>query len=175
MNYKSLDFLGYPKYRIGEDGSIWRYWPQKKNRKKAGWIELATATTNKKYGYKQVTLYDGKGGRGQNFLLHQLVLFAFVGFCPDGMEACHFDGNGANNCLSNLRWDTIKNNQLDRKHQGTYHCGSKVRSNKLDESQVKQIKQLLLNGVSQSSVGKMFNVSRYTIYHIFHNNTWKHV
>jgi len=46
-------------------------------------------------------------------LVHLLVLEAFVGPRPDGMEACHYDGNKTNNRLSNLRWDTKAANAED--------------------------------------------------------------
>jgi HNH endonuclease len=45
--------------------------------------------------------------------VHTLVLQAFVGPCPAGMEACHYDGDKANNKLGNLRWDTKRANELD--------------------------------------------------------------
>lgn len=56
------------------------------------------------------------------------MLTAFVGPRPDGMVTCHNDGNPANNNLSNLRWDTQSNNQLDAVKHGTHplaaatHC-----------------------------------------------------
>lgn len=45
--------------------------------------------------------------------VHRLVLEAFVGPCPAGMEACHGKGGNRDNRLSNLRWDTYSNNALD--------------------------------------------------------------
>lgn len=47
--------------------------------------------------------------------VHVLVLEAFVGPCPAGMEGCHFDGDPTNNALANLRWDTREGNWHDRK------------------------------------------------------------
>lgn len=61
--------------------------------------------------------------------VHPLVLEAFVGPRPPGMEACHADGNKTNNALSNLRWDTKRANELDAIRLGTRpdpdrtHCG----------------------------------------------------
>lgn len=63
-------------------------------------------------GYQIVNLY--KQGIKKDFMIHCLVLEAFIGFCPKGMQACHKDNNRANNNLSNLRWDTPQNNHLDR-------------------------------------------------------------
>lgn len=61
-------------------------------------------------------------------LVHRLVLEAFVGPCPDGMECCHNDNNRLNNLVSNLRWDTRYNNVQDTRAAGTHwqtkknHC-----------------------------------------------------
>ena len=52
--------------------------------------------------------------------IHRLVLLAFVGPVPPGMECCHFDGDATNNYLSNLRWDTRLNNQRDSIRHGTH-------------------------------------------------------
>lgn len=53
--------------------------------------------------------------------VHTLVLEAFVGPRPAGKEACHWDGNPANNLLANLRWDTRSANQFDSVRHGTHH------------------------------------------------------
>lgn len=57
-------------------------------------------------------------------MVHRLVLEAFVGPCPPGMETCHADDNPSNNHLSNLRWDSRRENMLDRVRNGIHHYGS---------------------------------------------------
>lgn len=64
--------------------------------------------TKNKAGHLYVTL-----GRGVNKTVHWLVITAFIGSRPAGKECCHNDGNPANNCVSNLRWDTHKENARD--------------------------------------------------------------
>lgn len=60
--------------------------------------------------------------------VHRLVLIAFVGPPPDGMEVCHNDGDPTNNVLSNLRWDTRTGNMRDAVDHRTHvnarksHC-----------------------------------------------------
>ena len=54
-----------------------------------------------------------------NRKVHHLVLETFVGSCPTNMEACHYDGDAANNNLTNLRWDTKANNSKDSIRHGT--------------------------------------------------------
>lgn len=58
-------------------------------------------------------------GRTRRVLTHRLVLSAFVGPCPRGMEGCHNDGNPGNASLDNLRWDTKLGNYADKKRHGT--------------------------------------------------------
>ena len=75
--------------------------------------------------YDIVTLTRG-GRRGAPGMIeempyvHTLVLEHFVCPRPEGMEACHNDGNGMNNHIDNLRWDTHKNNMQDQLRHGTH-------------------------------------------------------
>jgi hypothetical protein len=68
-----------------------------------------------------VALVNGRrenGGREEYPTVHRIVLEAFVGPRPDGMEACHNNGNACDNRLTNLRWDTKLSNAADRrKHE----------------------------------------------------------
>jgi hypothetical protein len=82
--------------------------------------------------YKGVLLAPGKtgdrvtvalcDGTPKSFYVHDLVLTTFKGPCPPGKECCHWDGNGTNNILSNLRWDTRSENTYDRVRHGTHHA-----------------------------------------------------
>lgn len=58
--------------------------------------------------------------------VHRLVLEAFVGPCPDGMEGCHNNGDPANNRVENLRWDTHANNMHDVIEHGTSFQAAKT-------------------------------------------------
>lgn len=68
-------------------------------------------------GYERVSLQ--RNGHLENVSVHRLVLLAFIGPCPEGMEACHNDGDKRNNHLSNLRYDTSSANHLDRNRHGS--------------------------------------------------------
>jgi hypothetical protein len=89
-------------------------------------------------GRLQVDLY--RDGRKQQCQLHRLVLFAFVGPCPEGMEACHSDGDPTNNRLENLRWDTRAGNHADKIQHGTHSRGTRHKMARLTESQVLSIR-----------------------------------
>lgn len=69
---------------------------------------------NHKFGYKTVTL-SNSGTTTSYYLVHKLVLEAFVGPCPPGMVCRHFpDRNPANNNLTNISWGTPSQNIQDQ-------------------------------------------------------------
>lgn len=73
-----------------------------------------------RYGYSKACL--SKDGAKWNAGVHRLVLMAFVGPCPDGMEACHNNGEPTDNRLSNLRYGTKSENRRDTiSHGNDFH------------------------------------------------------
>lgn len=77
-------------------------------------------------GYRKVILWHN--GRTEHIYVHRLVLTAFVGPCPEGMEACHGNAVRDDNRLENLRWDTGSENIRDIVRAGNHpeakktHC-----------------------------------------------------
>jgi hypothetical protein len=61
-----------------------------------------------------------------NASIHRLVLEAFHGPCPKGMQCCHLDGDPQNNRVDNLRWGTPKANAGDREFHGRTARGWKL-------------------------------------------------
>lgn len=76
------------------------------------------------FGHVQVQLY--LEGVSTVLQIHRLVLQAFLGPCPEGMEGCHNDGDPSNNRLDNLRWDTRSENMLDKRIHGTHNMGRRT-------------------------------------------------
>lgn len=74
-------------------------------------------------GYHRYTLSLAKKRRQDR--AHTLVLVAFVGPRPDGLEGCHNDGNPGNNRLDNLRWGTRSSNAKDRVMHRTHNMARK--------------------------------------------------
>lgn len=122
-----------------------------------------------------VALY--KNGLSSTFRVHTLVLSTFISIKPEGMECCHNDGNPLNNDISNLRWDTRSNNQLDRRLHGTVPemKGFKGTHVKFKECEVWMIKKLLHFGIRNHILTKMFSTSASQIYMIAHGKTWINV
>jgi hypothetical protein len=101
--------------------------------------------------------------------VHRLVLEAFIGPAPDGCEACHYDGNPANNRLDNLRWDTKAANQRDIDRHGTRsppptHIGEKHPLAKLRAEDVAYIRAR--GPGDAAALAARFGVSRKTIYRV---------
>lgn len=70
-----------------------------------------------KSGHRSVTLARLNGETTRKYV-HRLVLETFVGPCPEGMEACHWNDIPDDNRLSNLRWASRTDNMYDRSRNG---------------------------------------------------------
>ena len=75
-------------------------------------------------GYKIVVVQAGE--RRSALRVHRLVLAAFVGPCPEGMQVCHGDGDRTNNSLGNLRYGTASENRIDSVVHGTHPHAAKT-------------------------------------------------
>jgi hypothetical protein len=106
-------------------------------------------------------------------LVHRLVLEAFVGPCPDGMEACHWDGNPGNNRPGNLRWDTHKNNHLDKIRHGRSGRGELRSTARLTNWEAAWIKRFARHGfATRSYLAEMFKVPETSINSIVYGKSW---
>jgi len=130
------------------------------------------------YGHLKVRLY--KNGIGENFSVHRLVLRAFVGNCPVGMETCHNDGIASNNKLENLRWDTRLSNNHDMIKHGTQFLSRGVLNGraKLKEEQIKDIRNKYRHrskNANACAIAREYGVSPQQVYNIVKNNAWRHI
>lgn len=105
-------------------------------------------------------------------LVHRLVLEAFVGLCPKGMECRHLNGIKTDNKLANLAWGTRNENMQDRIKNGNINRGEQRWSSKLTESDVFEIREKLSMGVSHSIIAKQYGVSRSQIGNIANKKKW---
>lgn len=72
-------------------------------------------------GYPQLDLTDDEG-RVRTVTVHTMVLLAFAGPCPDGMEAKHAnDVSEDNRWPENLSWGTHSENEKDKFANGRPH------------------------------------------------------
>ena len=104
--------------------------------------------------------------------VHRIMAIAFLGKVPKGMEVCHNDGNATNNNLLNLRYDTKRENQRDRKKHGTDNSGERNGRSKLTLQQVLKIRKDFRN-VNLLTLD--YGVSKHTIWSIRRKETWSHI
>lgn len=113
-------------------------------------------------------------GRGNWTFVHRLVLFAFVGPCPDGFECRHLDGDGGNNKLANLTWGSRNENIADRKQLGEENPARGEMSGRsiLTESDVRFIRHEKAKGRSNAEIGRDLGISRNTVRKVVIGYTW---
>jgi hypothetical protein len=218
VEYRSIP--GFPNYRVGNDGSVWSKFT-------GDWKQLSPSRATN--GYYFVGLCR-KGFRMQRNV-HRLVLEAFAGPCPNGMEARHFpDRDQSNNTIGNLSWATREVNMGDQRTHGTIkhgeekhnasmseetakeivrllkettlfaseiaakfgvnvgrvagggkitrpkisYQGSRVKSSKLTDWLVMEIRQRAITGTPYLDLAKEYGVSEPVIFNITHGKTWRH-
>lgn len=161
-----------PGYRISPDGTVWS---SRKKGNRGGVAPWRIMKTTKPDGRRRVQVPLQVNGKNLMPFVHRLVLEAFVGPCPLGMEGCHNDGNPSNNHVSNLRWDTPKNNSDDKKRHGTHRFGETVNGSLLKDADIPEIFRLAKAGWSQSRIAKEFRVSRPTISAVLRRTRWAHI
>lgn len=173
------DIEGFPGYKVGADGSVWGCREGEQAGYLAGMRSRITWDWRRVTGARDTGGYFGinlrRDGRSFRRTIHRLVLEAFVGLRPAGMQCRHLDGNQENNCLSNLMWGTPKSNQLDRVRHGTHLVGSNVGTAKLDELSVKLIRKRFLEAPNKKRIAAQFGVSRNTISRVVNGECWRHV
>ena len=109
------------------------------------------------YGYQHVVLYTDEGTR--TVYIHVLVLEAFVGPCPEGMQCRHLDGDPSNNRWpKNICWGTSLENHKDQVRHGTRLAGRyKPNAVEIPREIVTEIKERHNRGESLQSIVKDFD------------------
>lgn len=83
-------------------------------------------------GYPRVNITPPEGGSYKTFSVHKLVLTAFVGPCPEGMECRHLNGIKTDCRLKNLEWGTQEENVQDNRDHRKYSTHRRTRQYTLD-------------------------------------------
>jgi DNA-binding transcriptional regulator YiaG len=125
-------------------------------------------------GYASVKLYGGTvNGRKvkRRRLVHRMVLGAFVGQAPAGLQACHNDGDKSNNRLTNLRYDTAASNMADKLRHGTHARGQRAHNAKLTLEDVRSIRSRA-GSASQREMAREYGVSQAHISAIVRRKEW---
>lgn len=162
------------RYEVSEDGqvrSLERYAPSRWNSvRRVPPCILTQRLSNSGYLYVNLS----RSNKTTNVFVHTLVLEAFAGTRPPGMEACHNDGNRLNNSIHNLRWATHAENQADQKMHGTALMGARNPQARLNYEAVSDIRsRYAAGGVLQRELAAEFGVDQATIGRVVRGELWK--
>jgi hypothetical protein len=151
---------GFENYQVSDLGRV---------RNAHGLIRKVTCCPLKRY----LRIVISKNCANYNRYVHRLVMLAFVGPCPDGMQVAHLDGDPTNCALSNLTYATPRQNNLQKALHGTQPRGEQCSRAKLTEMQARVIRRLPRN--SSRDWAEMFGVGASSVWDIQEGNTWKHL
>lgn len=123
-----------------------------------------------RYGYPVVSL----NGKDKLVLksIHRMVVEAFIGPIPDGMQINHKDGNKQNNRLENLEVCTASHNQLHRHRVLGQHIGEAHPLAKLREKDVHEIRRMAKKGATHQKIADAMGVDRTCISLVVRGKTW---
>ena len=130
-----------------------------------------------RYGYPKVVLH--KNNIKKNESIHKLVGVSFLNKKETQNQINHLDGNKLNNNIKNLEWVSAKDNTQHAIKNGLRNPskGSRNGMAKLNEVQVKEIKDILKNykrGM-YAELARKYNVEDHAISNIRNNITWVHI
>jgi hypothetical protein len=174
MSVRYSPIPGCPGYRAGTDGSIWSCW--RRAGKGMGWKLSQTwcrlrSDPRPKDGRARYTLRASLN-RYRRTYGARLVLMAFVGPCPSGMECCHNNGKCKDDRLSNLRWDTPVANKADMLRHRTRLQGERTAGAKITEAAVRFIRE---KGYPLKQHAELFGITEAMVSLIIQRKAWKHV
>lgn len=169
VEYRELP--GHVGYRVGSDGSVWSCLKRGSPSRRSVGVWRLMKTQKHPTGYLTIGLAGKVRAR-----VHRLILLAFVGPCPPGMECRHADGNPANNLLSNLSWGTPSQNTADQIKHGTKPRGEGHTNSKLTDHLVRVLRELYTaGGISFQRLAARHGVSERVVRLAIHRQTWSHV
>jgi HNH endonuclease len=168
-NWKSV--VGVVGYAVSDLGRIKSTIPRKGGRAMVndglltGWIQEVRS------GYKRQLVAFRQDKKTIIKRVHHVVLDAFIGLRPFGMEALHKNGDSLDNRLTNLRWGTHSDNMQDSVRHGTkskppIHHGEKHHNATLTTADVERIRGTVFVRGTQAKLSRDYGVADITIQRI---------
>lgn len=148
-------------YWVSENGDVFRS-PR---------LNRPLVQTLDREGYPRVRVGDRRTWKK----VASLVLIAWVGPRPPGMECRHLNGDRTDSRLENLSWGTKAENEEDRRRHGKTRRGELHGFAKLSEAQVAEIKRRLIRGDRQVDIARDFGVIQAHVSRIKRGIVWNHV
>ena len=183
---------GFEFYQISSEGRVWslpRTIARTGDRGNTACLKGKYLKIHKTHaGYLYTVL--SKDGKRKAVPIHRLVLLAFIGPCPEGMQARHFpDNSKTNNRPENLSWATPKQNSADREFHGTLSKGEKhsritkkfalrgtqLARSRFNDDQIREMRKLREQGWTLRRIAKKFDYDHANVLRIVRREMWAHV
>lgn len=165
-NWKPIK--GYEgRYEISDDGQV-RSLPRTKS--KGGLLKRYETV-----GYWRVCLYSEGSKKKNECFVHSLVLEAFAGDRPEGMQAAHLNGNRKDNRIANLSWETPKDNTGHKYGHGTLVRGDDNYNALMTDDKVRELRARYKNGERPKDLFEEYGISRGCGQNIIYGRNWRHV
>lgn len=164
---------GYDGYEVSDFGNIRSYYLKGNHKQKRSPHPRTLAKRSRANGaYPSVSLPHPETGNYHSKAIHRLVMLAFVGPCPEGMEVAHLNGDPADNRLSNLRYVTHQENESHKLGHGTTGHGERNSVAKLQGWQVAEVKFLAGKSVPQGKIAALFDIGHKQVNDILRERSW---
>ena len=160
----------FPGYGVSPDGAVWSKWSNSGKQSKADWVQLRPGVNG---GYRRVLLMR-EGIRNQ-ILVHRLVVEAFIGTIPAGMEVNHINGIKGDNRVENLEICSHKENRIHACGVLGKGTGAGNGRAKLSETEVLEIRSQREDGSTLEFLSSKYSVSTNQISRIHHKQRWAHL
>ena len=179
MTEEWKDIIGYEGlYQVSNLGrvkSMNRVIYYSDGRKFNYYSQILKVNINKRnYNNNIVHLY--KNGIRKAIPVHRLVATSFIVNNDNLPEVNHIDGNRNNNKVENLEWSSRKDNMKHAFDNGLINnIGINHGNNIYAESQIIEVKKLLLLKLPHKQIEEITGVKKGTIEQISRNKQWKHI
>lgn len=175
MSVEYRNVVGFPGYRVGKDASVWTCWKTSIRGSELSdrWKQLKPIIHERR-GYLCVNLKYAKN-KYKSRRIHRLMLEAFVGPCPEGMECRHLNGIETDNRLENLAWGTPSENRQDVRAHGNYYEGDDHPMAKLNAETVLEIRRRYAAGELQRVLAAEFGIGGPNVSCIVNRRSWTHI
>lgn len=157
---------GFDGYYARRDGSLWSAWQKGPiPGMKAGSISRTGKKLRKLRGKRHASGHMEAKLRSRKFVKwHHMVLLAFVGPRPAGMECRHLNGIPDDNRIENLAWGTRKENIADTIRHGRFST-----RRKRDEATLLAVRIMFEAGEPIIRIAKKFKMHPKTVKRVAKN------
>ena len=150
-----LPIPGFPGYSVSDMGRV------VSSKRKTPRV-LATQRWAERHNKPYLAVGLCINGKARLYVIHKLVMLAFVGPRPDGQEVRHLNGDATDNRLVNLAYGTHVENMKDILRHGN-RIGF---APKLSAGQQAEVRALRSEGMTYQGIADRFGISEKSIRNI---------